>query len=123
VVARTTEDFNAVMPATGPILRYVRGDATVCAEEVTVCSRPMSEQLGLTFLIPDQERIELTDSPDPWLSPDDRAWLACHEMMHALTHVGDNPTLVIEDSCVWGTRTTPGSWDTAVLNQTFGGTP
>jgi hypothetical protein len=120
-VRKTVANFNAVMPPNGPRLVYQR--AAAGCEDVDVCSGDASGNLGLTWFWatdpPGVGHIVLTDTlpifPLPKLN------IVCHEMMHALTHIGDNYDARPQTSCVWGSiLTRPGRFDVARLQETYG---
>jgi hypothetical protein len=122
IVQETVDAFNAIMPPRGPILVYVRGVAG-CASQIPVCSGALPDNvLGLAWFFPGDRwaSIQVTDTRP--LDRNGMEGVACHEFMHALTHIGDNYGAVA-DSCVWGYRSDPGRWDINLLYKHFGDTP
>ena len=127
-VERTITRFNEVMPNRGPLLVYVRGNHEVCASAiVSVCSGDLGEHTaGLAYTT--LGSISLSDSlfsHTPMTEGGIDA-LVCHELMHILTHVGDQysydpitrvTTWLVPglDSCVHGMSIGPGAYDVQLL--------
>jgi hypothetical protein len=122
IVQETVDDFNAIMPPKGPILRYVRGGVG-CASEIPVCSGALPDNvLGLAWYYPG-DRYASIQVTDTWpLDQEGKEAVACHEFMHALTHIGDNYG-GNSQSCVWGRLPDPGIFDIDYLYRYFGNTP
>jgi hypothetical protein len=125
IVAKTVDDFNAVMPRGGPRLVYERRAAVLCDalprrrgknRHITVCSTT-NRVGGQVF---GGKRIELGDAfADETRFPGYRAEATCHEFMHILTRIPDNYDTSPE-SCVWGRLTAPGPFDVATLEKVYG---
>lgn len=131
-VREVVDAFNAIMPKRGPRLKYRRMDHKACDDlrtmpkAIQICTAPELPQPALGYATNAVWRegrwmwslIWLKD-PTPY-SPD--PWIVCHEMMHALTGIPDNtdPDFAGEDSCVWGMRDGPGSFDVEWLQKVYG---
>ena len=131
VVAQTVADFNAVMPAGGPLLRYTRMREKPCEvlqpsrtrRVIAICSAAFTTPAGQTspdvrdIWLSDPFRQALLDSGQgPNLGP---TGLVCHEMMHVLTGIQDNTGARLHESCVWGILRHPGPFDIATLAERF----
>jgi hypothetical protein len=117
----TIDDFNRVMPPSGPLLRYERGAVGCAADTIPVCSGDTDPWAGFTWWWTTQRYAQI-EVKSPYDMPWDMERVLCHEFMHALTHIGDNYGAVA-DSCVWGYLSDPGRWDITYLYKHFGDTP
>lgn len=130
-LAAAVADLKAHMPPRGPRLRYERAAHRVCAADVETCSGPIDVRYGgyATWTHPGHGHAAFSDRHR--LTPEERANIACHELMHVLTGQGDrytrNPDGTITwwepgaDSCLWGERPSVGSVDAQLLRETWGG--
>ncbi len=123
VIQETVDDFNAIMPKRGPRLVYARKDSGSCPEGVyalVVCTGPMdSNNMGQAWTTAAGSVILINDM---YLGPEfSHAFpiIACHELMHIVANVGDNPGAFPDESCVWGELSDPGPKDGELLRKNY----
>ena len=134
-VVQAVADFNAILPKSGPRLKYVRMDQVPCENlqvgtprgkerKIMVCSgsdprSPGGQSHGWWEAIR-PTRIDLHEGimsrPE---AAGERAIVLCHEMMHALTDIPDNYGAAPDTSCVWGSLSSPGPFDVAYIQDLY----
>jgi hypothetical protein len=126
-VADTVNDFNIVMPAHGPLLVYQKMggpcDGQPSDTAISVCEAYIpGAPFAWAWWWPGIHRwatIEINMAQPHALTPRDNEQIVCHEMMHAIAHIGDNYGAHAQ-SCVWGSLTDPGCFDVVKLAERFG---
>lgn len=120
-VEETVADFNAVLPRRVR-LRYVDRRGTPCPDTVergiTICGGDTGARTG-EVVQPKPRALILVRSGFVPIPKGSGSNLICHELMHALTGIGDNYGALPDQSCVWGYLSAPGSWDVEQLRKTF----
>lgn len=132
LIARTIADYNAIMPQRGPTLVASIQPEKSCTwvrkqrfrkATITICSQPDGDGAGTTRYKRKNrtfadKRVKITligDASENRFNGSQNT--VCHEMMHALTGIGDDSTP--RDSCVQGRLDAPGAWDVAYLEQAY----
>ncbi len=113
------DEFNAVLPATAPLLVYrpMRPGGCNTAWDrkrgIVVCSVNRLDYVGQSWGRWGRGQIRLAD---PHIHSGQADNIVCHEFMHVLTGIPDNYDALPESSCVWGSiLTAPGPFDVQTL--------
>jgi hypothetical protein len=129
ILPQTVAQMNAMLPPEAPRLVYRRRQTRACSHvpprrgTIAVCSADPLRAHGVTKVwlskkqTATKARVRLSDARIR--SRRDARNTACHELMHALTGIRDNPGAAPATSCVWGTRPTPGRRDRAFAAQVY----
>lgn len=133
LIRRSIADYNAIMPARGPLLVAKVQKERPCAwvkkqrfkqPTITVCSQPDGDgrgwavyRLGRHTFADKRASITLVGDPGHDNLAAAHQNVVCHEMLHALTAVQDGALL--PDSCLRGTLDAPGAWDVALLERVY----
>jgi len=112
VVSQMVAEFAAVMPRSGPKLIYRRGegpcfDGHQQRNVYVVCSARSVPGGRDGFYSHYTHRVDLLEG----MPAHHEAPVVCHELMHALTGIPDNYDALPDQSCVWGSLSTPGPFD------------
>lgn len=123
LVQQAVADFNRVMPKRVPRLVLRDGPARPCERvraredrgQITVC---LTTRTGGDAIYRVQRHAVVSARVRLAPDEDEPGQTLCHELMHAVTDIGDRegatvvPTFWDDDSCVWGsTLTAPGPLD------------
>jgi hypothetical protein len=129
ILPTTVAEMNAMLPPEAPRLVYRRKPARDCRHliprrgAIIVCSQERMRAFGVTRVWLSRQRtltkakVRLRDTGMG--SRRDARNTACHEVMHAITNIRDNPGAAPATSCVWGTRPTPGRRDAAFAAKVY----
>ena len=129
ILPQTVAALNAMLPPEAPHVVYRRKQTRDCHHvpprrgAIVVCSADSLRAHGVTKVwlskthMATKAKVRLSDARIR--SRRDVRNTACHELMHALTGIRDNPGAAPTTSCVWGTRPTPGRRDWAVAAKVY----